>query len=175
MKIIITNESECLTKCKRLAYTNANKLRLCYNTYMMHLKRSHDCKEELRNADLKATPARLAILALLERTEKPLPVASIHAYLQEREIAADQATVFRILNAFTEKGITKQVQFHEGKFRYELAGKEHHHLICDSCGEIEDIADCNIEQLEREISNKKDFLVKRHSLEFFGLCKNCQR
>lgn len=137
---------------------------------------THDCKEELREANLKATSARLAILAFLEKTDEPLSVASISEYLNQEGIAADQATIFRIINAFTDKGITRQVQLNEGKFRYELSSKsDHHHLICEQCGAIEDISDCSIPKLEEEIQHKKNFLVKRHSLEFFGLCQNCQR
>jgi Fur family transcriptional regulator, ferric uptake regulator len=139
------------------------------------LKDTHDCRSELREADLKATPARLALLKLLEEAEKPLDVAAMITYLQEQKIPTDQATVFRIMNTFTEKGLTKQISFNEGKFRYELASKaDHHHLICEQCGAIEDFSDCNIWELEADIKRKKKFFVRRHSLEFFGVCKQCQ-
>jgi len=38
-----------------------------------------------------------------------------------------------------------------------------------TAAKLEDISDCNISELEKEIQHKKKFLVKRHSLEFFGL------
>lgn len=136
---------------------------------------NHDCKEELRDLDLRATPKRLAILRLLENSQTPVDVTMILNYLQKQRITADPATVFRIVNMFTDRGITRQIELHEGKFRYELSNKaEHHHLICQNCGVIEDISDCNIEGLEKEIKQKKGFLVKSHSLEFFGVCKQCQ-
>ncbi len=144
--------------------------------YMINATISHDCKEELRSASLKATPARLGVLELLEASEKPLDVATMIAYLEEKNISADHATVFRIINLFTEKGLTKQIQFNEGKFRYELNNKtDHHHLVCEKCGDIEDISDCNINALEKEIEKKKHFKVNSHSLEFYGICKNCQQ
>ncbi len=142
---------------------------------MVITKLNHDYKNELRQASLKVTPVRLAVLQLLEDSEKPVAVNTIIDYLKEREIDANPATVFRIVNMFTDKGITRQIQLNEGKFRYELSNKEdHHHLICEQCGAIEDISDCSIGELEKEIQHKKNFLVKKHSLEFFGLCKNCQ-
>jgi Fur family ferric uptake transcriptional regulator len=77
---------------------------------------------------------------------------------------------------FTEKGLTKQIQLQEGKFRYELAtAAEHHHLVCTKCGDIQDISDCNIDGLEKDIEKKKKFKVTSHALEFFGLCSNCQK
>ena len=64
---------------------------------------------------------------------------------------------------FQEKGLVKQISFNEGKFRYELSNKEdHHHLICESCGKIEDISDCNIPDLEKEINKKKQFLFRHN-------------
>lgn len=136
----------------------------------------HDCKDELRESDLKVTPARLAILKLLENADTPVDVASIIEYLDKHAIKTDPATVFRIMNIFTERGIAKQIHLQEGKSRYELAaGSDHHHLVCTSCGDIQDISDCNIAGLEKDIESKKGFKVTSHSLEFFGTCSSCQR
>lgn len=134
----------------------------------------HNCQEELRSKKLKVTPARLGVLSALEKSDAPLDVATIRGFLRKNKIQADKVTVFRIINSLTEKGIAVPIQFNEGKLRYEHAGKaDHHHFICEFCGGIEDISDCNIIQLEKEIQKRKRFLIKRHSLEFFGRCKNC--
>ena len=131
---------------------------------------------ELHDVGLRATPARLAIMKLLASTEKPVDVETILIYLKKQNVPTDPATAFRIMNVLTEKGLTKQVSFHEGKLRYELANRaDHHHLICVQCGKIEDISDCNISALEKDIKQKKKFLVQYHSLEFFGLCTSCQK
>ena len=140
------------------------------------IKALHNCSEELRQVELKITPARLAVLDILEKTDKPIDIATIIDYLETNNIKADPATVFRIINSFTDKGITKQIQLNEGKFRYEHASKkDHHHLICEKCGDLEDVSDNFISDIEKEIQRKKKFLIKRHSLEFFGVCKLCQR
>lgn len=134
----------------------------------------HDCKNELRSVSLKATPARLGVLKLLEMYEKPLDVSAIISYLQKNNINVDQATVFRIINLFTERGLTKQIHLNDGKYRYELTSRtNHHHLICESCGTIEDIQ-CSVAEINKEIKEKKRFNVKRHSLEFYGICLDCQ-
>ncbi len=139
------------------------------------MKVKHDCKKELKEVSLKVTPARLAVLSLLERTQTPLDVTSILNVLRKRHIDIDPSTIFRIVNTFTNKGITRQMQFNDGKSRYEVQREEHHHLICKVCGTIEDISDCNIDALEKDITRKKGFLVQQHSLEFFGVCKQCLR
>ncbi len=139
---------------------------------MKHL--SIHCASELKEVNLKATPARISTLRLFESHDKPLDAQHLISHLQ-KELSLDRVTVFRILNAFTQKNLINKLEFGEGKARYELNKAEHHHLICSSCGAIEDISDCGIEELETEIKKKKNFLVKRHSLEFYGLCKDCQK
>jgi Fur family ferric uptake transcriptional regulator len=134
------------------------------------------CKNELRGASLRATPARIAILRLLETTAIPVDVSTVKEHLDKNHIVTDPATVFRIMNMFMEKGLVRQISFNEGKFRYELANiPDHHHLICTHCGSVEDFSDCNIPALERDIKKKKGFAVKAHSLEFYGVCASCQK
>lgn len=136
----------------------------------------HDCKDELREVDLRATPARVGVMNFLEKTEKPVDVSSVIDYLNANGVKTDPATVFRMMNTLTQKGIIMPIQFYEGKTRYELSNKDdHHHLICDNCGSISDIPDVIIPNLEKEIKEKRKFKVLRHSLEFFGLCPACQR
>lgn len=135
----------------------------------------HNCKTELRNVSLRATPARLAALNVLESTDRPLDVATIIVEINKRGIDADPATVFRMMHSFSKKGLVRGINLQESKIRYEHMGKgNHHHLLCEKCGALEDITDCNIAVWEKELKEKKGFIVRQHALEFFGLCKNCQ-
>jgi Fur family transcriptional regulator, ferric uptake regulator len=143
---------------------------------MVQIKSLHNCKDELREKKLRATPARIAILQLLELTKEPVDVTTIIEHLQKKDIVTDPATVFRVINMFTQRGITIPIQFQEGKTRYELANtKHHHHLFCENCGKIKSVEDVDIPVLEKHIEKKYKFIVKRHSLEFFGLCEDCQK
>lgn len=143
---------------------------------MFNLKNKHNCKDELQEASLKATPARIAVLKFLEIEDQPLDTQSIINYLKQEKISADPATIFRMMNDFVEKGITKEVQLVKGKVHYELTNKgDHHHLICEKCGKIEAVEDNFVPEMEKELAKKHNFLIKRHSLEFFGLCANCQK
>ena len=149
---------------------------VAYNEFVQNAKLKHDCRDELNDVNLRATPARIALMTLLEKSDKPLDVREMITFLDKKDIKTDPATVFRIVNMFTEKGLVKTVQLNEGKFRYELKGKaDHHHLVCEQCGDITDISDCNISGLEKDIEKKKNFKVTSHSLEFFGVCQSCQR
>lgn len=131
-------------------------------------------KKLLQESGLKSTSARVALLSLLDHEDNPLDALSISKSLNEKGESIDQATVYRILDLLTDKGLITRLEFGEGKFRYEVQKKHHHHLICQNCGRIEDAEGNFIDQIEKEIRLEKGFLVKSHSLEFFGLCKNCQ-
>lgn len=158
--------------------TNATQLHIlnAVQLHMVRIQGQHNCKEELRELDLRATPARVAILQLLETTNEPLDASAIMEYLERHDIPTDPATVFRIMQLFTKKGITLPIQFQEGKTRYELSTKaDHHHLICEQCGRVEDIEDTVVPALEKHIEEYHHFSVHRHSLEFFGLCRTCQQ
>ena len=123
---------------------------------------------------LKNTPSRLAILSVLKEKNRPLDVLQIFELIKDK---TDLATVYRTLETFWDngKGIINKLEFFEGKYRYEIKGKDHHHLICRDCMGIEDVEDKFMNEWENEIKREKGFLVSSHSLEFFGLCQLCQR
>ena len=125
-------------------------------------------------AKIKKTPARSAITEFLSKAETPVDVKQIINFLRVKNLNTNKVTVYRIMDFFYKNGIVDRLEFQEGKFRYEVKKEDHHHLICQKCGRIEDVSDNFIENFEKIISKKKGFLVKSHSLEFFGICKNCQ-
>lgn len=142
---------------------------------MKHAMKQHDCKEELRENDLRITPARLGVLEVLEHTDTPVDVSTVIEYLHNHNIPADETTVFRILRVYTEAGLANPVQLDEGKQRFEYAGKpKHHHFVCEKCGSISDITECNVGSLEKTIERTQGVKIARHLLEFFGLCRRCR-
>lgn len=134
------------------------------------------CKRELRRVGLRATPARVAVMEFLEKIKLPVDTNAIIDFLSRKKIKTDPATVFRIMNMLTDKNLLIPIQLQDGKMRFELAKRpHHHHFVCEACGKIEDVLTRKMMMLEEEIEQKHNFLIKRHSLEFFGICVNCQK
>ncbi len=127
----------------------------------------------LSGLNLKNTKARSGVLEILNQRKTPLDAGEIALHLKREGVETNLATVYRILDISYKKGLVDRLEFQEGKFRFELPKGEHHHLICENCGAIEDFSDCSLSDLEKEIGKKKGFSVKRHCLEFYGFCKNC--
>ncbi len=128
----------------------------------------------MSSVTIKKTPARSAITEFLSSSSLPVDAVQIIEYLRGKNLNTNKVTVYRIMEFMLKNGIVNRLEFGEGKFRYEIKKGDHHHLICTDCGSINDIEDKNMEKFESEIKEKTGFLVKSHSLEFFGLCQNCQ-
>lgn len=141
-------------------------------------------KKLLRKAGLKATPARLTILAIFRTTKRPLAAQEVIDALPSSgknkvNNAADQATIYRTFQSLKTKGIIRQVDLRHNHAHYELVDNDshHHHLICIQCGKIEDVSHAHSGVLEAAVlRDSKHFAnIQEHALEFYGVCKSCAR
>ena len=131
----------------------------------------------LRASKLRLTRARKAFIEVLSEASTPLSVPHILEGLKERSIEVNKTTVYRELERFQNLGIVESFQLGDRKQYYELSSREHHHhLVCMSCESVEDIdMDEKLLELgEQKANREKQFTILRHSLEFFGLCRQCQ-
>lgn len=137
---------------------------------------SIDYRTLLHGAGSRATPVRLATVRALHTSLKPLSVRDIKKFLPRR---TSEVTIYRILEALMNEGVVKKVDFAHEHAHYELAvGKpHHHHLICTSCGTVEDIEECVAEEFSVRALKKSHVFkaITSHALEFFGLCTACVR
>lgn len=129
--------------------------------------------EKIRESGGRFTKQSENILHTL--TYSPLSVSQVSESLKLRGVNVDKVTLYRTLNRFTTLGLVGKTQFKERESMYELVSenRHHHHLICDECGKVEDIP-LQENSLINEVKKKSRFLIKSHSLEFYGLCKSCQ-
>lgn len=122
---------------------------------------------------MKATPGHLAILSFIQKSKKPISAQDVIDGIEKK---LDPATVYRCVAKLKNNGLIRQIDLRQNNAHYELFDIEHHHhAICTNCGKIEDISDCNLEDIYSSLANKtKNFAkINQHSLEFYGLCKKC--
>ncbi len=131
-----------------------------------------DLKILLHKSGYKATPTRLAVLALLQKSRNPVSAQDILEALH----GADQATIYRTIKSLKQKGLIRQIDLRQNHAHYEFADMaEHHHLVCAECGKIEDVRHCKVEDWEGTVlKHSKQFAeIRQHALEFYGVCKAC--
>jgi Fe2+ or Zn2+ uptake regulation protein len=130
----------------------------------------------LHRRGFKATPGRIALLQVLKRAGRPLSISQISKELRS---GLDQATIYRALEALTDSGVVRKVDFQHSHAYYELieGNPHHHHLLCQGCGRVEDVTRCDPERLEQTIlCRSRNFKeIYSHTMEFFGRCKSCVR
>lgn len=131
----------------------------------------HSLGEILRTASLRATRQRLALLSALLRAKSPQSVEEITTNAKG---AFDTATAYRILDAFVLAGIAQRIELAQGRALYEVAGEHHHHIVCTTCGRIEDIQVCLPDTAYRALLKQTTFTtIDTHTLEYFGVCAKC--
>lgn len=124
----------------------------------------------LRSNGLRATPQRIALLRALHRAHKPQTAEELHA-----KTDADLVTIYRNLQSLVKARVVQEARFKDASVRYELSHGHHHHIVCTSCGTIEELESCNTSPLDRQTLevSKKFSRINEHSLEFFGICRSC--
>ena len=128
---------------------------------------------QIRQKGNRVTVARQEVLKVLSSC--PLSAKEIAGVLKKKRVKVDLVTIYRTLEFLTSLDFVNKTQFEGKEAKYELADKQnhHHHLVCEKCASTEDIY-LNEEKLIKQVEKQSNFKLIRHSLEFFGICKNCQ-
>lgn len=133
-------------------------------------------EELLHKYGYRITPARIALLTFLSRSKKPLTAGDIQ---KEMSYTMNKVTLYRALEDLTKSKIVGKINLQDTATYYEFLHKDHHHhhIVCEKCGKIEDIEHCEQTNLQKEVlrSSKSFSVINSHSLEFFGLCKACNK
>jgi Fur family ferric uptake transcriptional regulator len=79
-------------------------------------------------------------------------------------------TIYRTLGLLSEIGAVRRLDLGDGP-RFELAEDHHHHLICESCGEVSEFEKC---PLDFRHLRDMDFEISSHTLELYGRCADCR-
>lgn len=131
----------------------------------------------LAEKNLKLTSQRKAVLETFLKNEKHLAVDDLFALVKKEHPEIGYATVSRTLKLIKEAGLAREVDFGEGKKRFEhLLGHKHHdHLICLNCGREIEVVDAEIERRQEALARRHGLTPLHHRLEIFGICSSCSR
>jgi len=128
----------------------------------------------LRDEGHRITRVREEMVKFFVESSKPLSFGDVMRALEEAGLFVNKTTVYRELKFLLEYGYIAEVYLYPRKVYYELSDlRHHHHLVCEKCGKIDNITNCLVDRLERDVLKRKGFKIKRHTLEFYGLCSDC--
>ena len=132
-------------------------------------------KQAIREAGLRATPARIATLQLLRESISPLTHAFVAEHLSATGV--DKATAFRNLNDMTEAGLLRRTEVGDHVWRFEaIMGDDGHdnghpHFLCVDCGTVSCLDDVKLTAGSQRASEKfgevTEILLRGH-------CNDCR-
>jgi Fur family ferric uptake transcriptional regulator len=128
--------------------------------------------DELKSSGLKATLPRIKVLEVFQRaTQRHMAAEDVYKVLLTEGADIGLATVYRVLMQFEQAGLLSRSHFESGKSVFELnEGQHHDHLVCLSCGRVEEFYDPEIERRQRAVAEKHGFELQDHALSLYAVC-----
>ena len=135
---------------------------------------SESIKLSIRKSGLRATPARMATLKLLNDSPSPLTHADVASELED--LGIDKATVFRNLNDLVGVGLLRRTELGDHVWRFEAikeqdhSGSAHPHFVCVDCGNVSCIDEVKLTassvRLSKRFGEVTEILLRGH-------CNDC--
>lgn len=137
-----------------------------------------DVATRLRRGRQRYTPARRSLVDLLHELDRPHSTAE----LLDADPSMSQSSLYRNLGVLEQADVVRRLSGTDDVARFELAedvtGDHHHHLVCTTCGTIEDIEvapaveDAMHEAIDHAAA-ERGFTTELHRLELLGTCADC--
>ena len=129
---------------------------------------------QLRARGFRMTSQRLAILHVLHHEGRHLSPAEIYKQARRQLPGLTEPTVYRTLEFLAQNGLVRSSRASNGRLTYEIAGEDHHHMICRVCSSEMEIQHTLLEDLYRKLESTSGYLRIDSHVTFFGVCPKCQ-
>lgn len=135
-------------------------------------------KKTVAQNGVRLTRQRQILLDLIDKTGQHLDAERLYQLAKERDPKLNRVTVYRTLKLLKEGGLVDELDLmHQAgeQHYYETRRKqEHAHVICLSCGKVEEFFGEPLQKLRRQIESHFGFQVVLARTEVGGYCAHCQ-
>jgi Fe2+ or Zn2+ uptake regulation protein len=128
----------------------------------------------LRARGFRMTSQRMAILHTLRHAGTHLSPREVYRQAKQDLPGLTEPTVYRALEFLAQNGLVRQAQTGNGHLRYEIAGDDHHHIVCRRCGDEMQVEHALLERLYQELESTSGYMRIDSHMTFFGVCPDCQ-
>jgi Fur family ferric uptake transcriptional regulator len=127
----------------------------------------------LRDRGLRATPQRRHVLEAVDALGHATP-EQVCEHVQRRDADVSLATVYRTLELLEELGLVTHAHLEHGAPTYHsVRSREHLHLVCRSCGRVQEADARHGHALAAALEAERGFLTDVRHLALHGLCADC--
>jgi Fe2+ or Zn2+ uptake regulation protein len=127
----------------------------------------------LHDRGQRVTPQRLVINRALRELDRHVTAEEVLASVADRLPNVSLPTVYSTLELFEDLGLVHRLGVSQGALLYDPRPEPHDHMVCDSCGKIEDLQ--GGVELRRALDRAKrgGFTPRRAEVRINGLCADC--
>jgi Fur family ferric uptake transcriptional regulator len=128
---------------------------------------------ELRARGYRLTPQRQLVLEAVGALGHATP-DEIVTEVRRTASGVNISTVYRTLELLEELGLVRHTHLGHGAPTYSVAGDDDHvHLVCRSCGEIEEADTHLVADAVSKLRSERGFQVDIGHFALFGTCRQC--
>jgi Fur family transcriptional regulator, ferric uptake regulator len=129
--------------------------------------------EVLRKRGLRLTAQRQLVLEAVHGLGHATP-EQVHHKVTEVAAGVNITTVYRTLELLEELGLVTHTHLSHGSPTYHSVGERQHvHLVCRSCGTVDEVDPALVGPLAKDLERKRGFLVDIGHVALFGVCASC--
>ena len=134
---------------------------------------TRDPEELLRNASLRVTAQRSAVLHVLGQ-HPHVNVRSLKALVVNQIGSVSTQALYDVVGALVGAGLVRRVGSAGSASLFELdGGDNHHHVMCRRCGALEDVDCVSGEAPCLTPQTTRGFVVDEAEVTFWGTCRSC--
>ena len=134
------------------------------------------CHKILKEKGYRLTPQRMLVIEALHNAEGHISAQGIYKQLHSRYPYSNISTVYRTLELMGKFNLVTATDFGEGRVRYHVAKKgHHHHLVCRRCGRIMDVEESVLYLLKDTLLREYGFEADLRHLAISGKCDECRK
>ena len=128
-------------------------------------------KRSLQDSGLRCTPQRYAVMAFLMGHAAHPTAAEIFDAVNRVDPRSSRATTYNNLRDLVKAGLVREVAAEGRAARFDAKGMQHHHFICDRCGNVEDMEWYDVPMPASGARSRR--ILRECELIFRGLCAKC--
>jgi len=134
------------------------------------------CHKVLQAQGYRLTPQRMLVIEALHSAESHISAEEIYEQLHSRYPYSNISTIYRTLELLKKLNLVTETDFGEGRVRYHVAEKSHHHhLVCRTCGKVIDLDESVLSFLQGALLRDYGFNADLRHLAISGECSDCRK
>lgn len=134
-----------------------------------------DIHNKIKAKGKRLTKIRKALIEILFQSPCLLSTPELLSKLKARKIQPNRSTMYRELLFLLQNNIISKTIIAQ-KDHFELPTDHHHHLVCTGCNVVKKVVMGNhLAKEEKQLEKENEFIITNHSIEFYGLCRNCRK